>query len=101
MPRRPRLPTLLAYLLLITLALLLYVSAWGPQQQEGDVLDEEHEGGVVEGGYGAEKEGQQGLRKKRRGRSKDMPPNPHDYHVMISCPNICAGNDPVSVCIYI
>ncbi|KAK3869820.1 hypothetical protein Pcinc_024906 [Petrolisthes cinctipes] len=94
MPRRPRLPTLLAYLLLITLALLLYVSAKGPQQQEGEVRAQEQEGEVLEGGWGAGMEGQ-GQRKKRRGRSKELPPNPHNYHVMISCSNICTGDDPV------
>ena len=96
MPRKPRLSALLAYLFLITLGLLLYVSARGPQQ-EGEVAESESWGPEALKD-GRMKEDLSGSVKKR-GRNKELPPNPHDYHMMINKANLCSGDQKVRVCV--
>nr|XP_045604376.1 beta-1,3-galactosyltransferase 1-like isoform X1 [Procambarus clarkii] len=94
MPRKPRLPTLAAYLLLLSLGLLLYVSARGSEDDLADVRGAEV---GSQGGTGEEHSVKTRSIKsnKRRGRTKSLPANPHDFHMMINNANICGSESTV------
>ncbi|XP_071530209.1 beta-1,3-galactosyltransferase 1-like isoform X2 [Panulirus ornatus] len=102
MPRKPRLPTLAVYLFLLSLVLLLYVSARGSEQEEREAA-----GGVQPGSPGAGQNGDEEVvvespadthnnrRSKRRGGTKDLPANPHDFHMIINNANVCSSEKQV------
>ncbi|XP_045122375.1 beta-1,3-galactosyltransferase 1-like [Portunus trituberculatus] len=92
MPRKPRLPALLAYVFLISLVLLLYVTARGPQQETEGVAESWGAGGTGEEGRA---QAEAGRSVKKRGRNKELPANPHDYHMMINKANLCAGEEAI------
>ncbi|XP_050708526.1 beta-1,3-galactosyltransferase 1-like isoform X1 [Eriocheir sinensis] len=96
MPRKPRLPALLAYLFLLTLGLLLYVSARGTQQgPEGGAEAPSWDAAVAEEARGREGDAAGGKGVKRRGRGKDGAVNPHDFHMMINKANLCTNDQKV------
>ncbi|KAG7161061.1 Beta-1-3-galactosyltransferase 1-like 7 [Homarus americanus] len=94
MPRKPRLPTLAAYLLLLSLVLLLYVSVRDSEQDS-----QQQTADPQLGNQGAGEEPSLGARSikgtKRRGRTKDLPANPHNFHMMINNANVCSGESTV------
>ncbi|XP_047477248.1 beta-1,3-galactosyltransferase 1-like isoform X1 [Penaeus chinensis] len=99
MPRRPRLPILVAYLCLFTLVFLLYVSARSPQQEVSAGNGPSKEAQPGEEGSAAKAATARGT--KRKGRNKDQPVNPHDFHIIINNPKICNGDNAVSLLVQV
>ncbi|KAG0719393.1 Beta-1,3-galactosyltransferase 1 [Chionoecetes opilio] len=90
MPRKPRLPALLAYLFLVSLGLLLYVSGREPHEESEGVA--QPQSWVPEAAEGAKAKEDPNKSVKKRGRNKELPANPHDYHMMINKANLCTND---------
>ncbi|XP_064115346.1 beta-1,3-galactosyltransferase 1-like isoform X2 [Macrobrachium nipponense] len=106
MPRKPRLPAMVAYLLLLTVGLVLYVSSRGLENEGIGVFTgtlenaQETPKGPGSGGWDGGR-GVAGRKQKTRGRLKQLPINPHNYHMMINNPKICGSDKMVSILIVV
>ncbi|KAK7079561.1 Beta-1,3-galactosyltransferase 5 [Halocaridina rubra] len=99
MPRKPRLPAMLAYIFLLTVGLLFYASS-REQDQERQLLAQsllqDAQNGFSQNSGGKSHIGQE-RRQKTRGRTKSLPINPHEYHMIINNPKICSAEKTISI----